>query len=93
MAILTAVRVSSAYLDQPLPEPGFHIEVWRVPAGGLNGDTATISPARGRFIVSVKGGPASHNLSAAGTNSNVTLTVVAGAGAIGAFDVELMIQE
>ena len=93
MATLAATRVSASYLDQSSPASGFHIEIWRVASGGANGDTAAITPARGRFVVSVVGGPASHDLGTAGTNTNVTLTVRTGTNTVGAFDVQILVQE
>lgn len=92
MATLAATRVSASYLDQPSPASGYHIEVWRVASGGANGDTAAITPARGRFVVSAVGGPASNNLSTVGTNTNVTLTISTGTNTVGAFDVQILVQ-
>lgn len=93
MATLASSQVTGVYLDQPIPMPGFHIEVWRVASGGANGDTATIAPKRGRFVVSAIGGPASNNLSSNGANANVTLTISTGTNTVGSFDVQLLIQE
>lgn len=93
MATLASSQVTGVYLDQPIPMPGFHIEVWRVASGGANGDTAAIRPKRGRFVVSVLSGPVSHDLAAAGTNTNVTLTISTGTNTVGSFDVQLLIQE
>lgn len=90
MAVQTASRVTSAYLDQPFPVAGYHAEIWRLPAGTA-ADTSTITPSRGRFVASVIGGAFSNNLSTAGTNTNVTLTY--DATTAGTTDVLVLIQE
>lgn len=93
MATQAATRVKAFSLDQPIPLGGFHIEIWRVASGGATGDTCTIAPDRGRFVVSAVGGPASNGLSTTGTNTNVVMTLVGGTATMGAFDVQLLIQE
>ena len=90
MAVQTATRVVSAYLDQPFPVAGYHAEIWRVPAGTAL-DTCTITPSRGRFVGSVIGGSFSNNLSSAGTNTTVTLTYDDTTS--GTIDVLVLIQE
>lgn len=90
MATQTATRVTAGYSRQNIPFAGYHTEIWRLPAGDAN-DTATITPATGRFIVSVLGGSFAHNLSSAGTSTSLTLTYLA-TFAAGAQDVVLLIQ-
>lgn len=92
MAVTTATRVTSGFLDQPTPLMGYHVEVWRVPAGSTN-DTCTITPARGRFVASVLGGGFAHALGTAGTDTSVTLTYLATIGSSKFTDVMLLIQE
>lgn len=93
MATLASTQViSHDALAQPVPQSGLHIEVWRVAMGAV-GDTATIVPARGRFVVSAVGGPATSNPSSLGTSSNVTLTLTSSAATTATFDTQLWVAE
>jgi hypothetical protein len=93
MAARTATKVGSAYADQPFPMAGYHVEIWRVPAGTASDDTCVITPARGRFVASVIGGAFQHALGTAGTDTTVTLTYLATIGAGKFSDVMVLIQE
>jgi hypothetical protein len=72
---------------------GYHVEIWRVPAGTAADDTCVITPARGRFVASVIGGAFQHALETAGTDTTVTLTYLATIGAGKFSDVMVLIQE
>ncbi len=92
MAAKTATQVTSGYAAQPFPIAGYHVEIWRVPAGSTStSDTCTITPARGRFVASVIGGALSNNLTSAGTNTSVTLTYDVTTS--GTTDVLVLVQE
>jgi hypothetical protein len=94
MAATTAVQVTSGYAAQPFALAGYHVEVWRVPAGSSSTpDTCTITPARGRFVAAVIGGAYQHALGTAGTDTTVTLTYLATIGASKFSDVMVLIQE
>jgi hypothetical protein len=94
MAATTAVQVTSGYAAQPFPMAGYHVEVWRVPAGSASTpDTCTITPARGRFVASVVGGAFQHSLGTAGTDTSVTLTYLATIGSSKFSDVLVLVQE
>lgn len=94
MATLASTQVTYGdQLDQPYPVSGLHVEHWRVASGGSAADTCAIPPKRGRYVVSVVGGPAYNNLGTLGTNTNVTLTLVGGTATIGSFDVQLFVAE
>ena len=93
MATQAASRLTSTYLDQPYPMAGFHEEVWRVASGAAAGDTVVITPARGRYVVVAQCGPATDDVGTVGTNTNVTLTVVAGTSTIGSFNVTILVQD
>jgi hypothetical protein len=70
MATLTPVAYEARWnAGAPVPAgDGSVIEYWQIPAGSA-ADTATITPRRGRFIVSVIGLPS--NVSANGSTSVV----------------------
>jgi len=86
MAARTAVFIEAHGLGPPIPTDGpLHIEIWRVDTFTA-GDTVTaITPKRGRFIAACIGAPS--NLSTAGGNTNVTITLA------GPSDVELWVAE
>ena len=85
MAARTAVFVEAHGLGTPLPSDGpLHIEIWRVDTATA-GDTSVIVPKRGRFVAAAIGVPS--NLSTAGGNTNVTITLA------GPSDLELWVAE
>jgi len=93
MATLASTQVTSHdAIAQPAPQSGLHIEHWRVAMGAV-ADTAAITPKRGRYVVSVIGGPATNNLSTLGTDTNVTLTLLSSAATTATFDVQLLVAE
>lgn len=93
MATLASTQVASNdAIAQPFPLSGFHIEVWRVAMGAV-GDTAAITPKRGRFVVSALGGNATNSLGTLGTDTNVTLTLTASAATSATMDVMLLVAE
>ena len=93
MATLGSTLVTGDALGLPVPVGGVHIEIWRV-AGGTVGDTATIAPNRGRFVVAAIGGPiASNALSTLGVNTNAVLTLTASSATDVTFDTLLFIQD
>jgi hypothetical protein len=93
MAALTATFVEGGVLQQPVPIGGLHLEVWRI-QGGAVGDTATITPRRGRYVVSALSGHATTtSLSTAGTDTSVTFTLTASASPSVTFDAWLLVSE
>lgn len=93
MATLGSTLVTASYFGSPVPFGGMHIEPYRV-AGGAVGDTATIAPNRGRFVLAaLTSGAASTTLSTAGTATNVVLTLLASAATDVTFDAVLFVQE
>lgn len=93
MAAKTAVQVTSAFANQPFPLAGYHVEVWRVPAGTASSDTCTITPARGRFVAAVIGGAFQHALGTDGVDTSVELTYLATIGSNKFSDVMILVQE
>lgn len=86
MATLGATMVTAGVMDQPIPGGEFHLEVWRV-AGGAIGDTATITPKRGRFVgAAIASQSCQTSLSTLGTDTAVTLTLTASVAATATFD-------
>lgn len=93
MATLGSTLVTGDALGLPVPIGGVHIEIWRV-AGGTVGDTATVTPNRGRFVVAAVGGPvASTTLSTLGVNTTVVFTLTASSATDVTFDTTLYIQD
>lgn len=96
MATLGSTQVDVIGLGQPVPLGPFHIEVWRA-RGGTIGDTATLAPKRGRFIVSAiaGGGPSREmQLGTVGTDTNVVFTLTQSAASTNVtWDTWLLIQE
>jgi hypothetical protein len=72
MAALTATRISSFQVDQPIPLGAAHLEFWRIPAGSTS-DTATIVVA-GRQVITALGTP---SLTFVITNSSIVFTLTA----------------
>lgn len=92
MATLGSTQVTAGFFGAPIPVGGVQIELYRV-AGGAVGDTATIVPSRGRYVVGcLSTGTASTSLSTAGTSTNVVLTLLASAATDVTFDALLFIQ-
>lgn len=92
MATLGSTQISANSANLPLPMGPFLVEFWRVTYGTV-GDTATIAPARGRFVVSAIGGPpASTTLSTLGTDTNVVFTMTASGATTVTADVMLILQ-
>lgn len=74
MATRASTHVTAFGLGQPVPVDGLSLEVWRC-QGGTVGDTNTITPQRGRFVVAAVGGPlASTTIGANGTDTQVIFT-------------------
>ena len=74
MATRASTFVSAWGLGTPVPEGGLHIEYYRC-QGGTAGDTNTITPARGRFVVAAIGGPlASTSIGTLGTDTQIVFT-------------------
>lgn len=93
MATLGSTQVSANGVSLPIPLAGFHLEFWRMTYGTV-GDTVTITPARGRFVVSAIGGPpASTTLSTLGTDTNVVFTLTASGATTVTSDAILLIQD
>lgn len=66
----------SAHSLSGAPVGGLHIEVYRI-QGGTVGDTVTVTPQRGRFVVAAIGGALGETtLGTTGTDTAVTWTVV-----------------
>lgn len=63
------------------------VEVFRIAAGQLGGDTAVLTPSNGNVVTSVQN--AGHNLTTTPT-SNVTITLLGGTVALPAIDVWLI---
>lgn len=90
MATLGSTQVTAGALGFPVPIGGLHLECWRV-AGGSVADTATITPAHGRFLVTAVGGDASTTIS--NPQTNVVFTLTASAATDTTFDVWLLLAE
>lgn len=91
MATLGSTNVTASFANAPLALGPFTFEIYRV-TGGTVGDTATIAPSRGRYVVAAAGGPiASTTLSTAGTATNVVFTLTASAATTVTFDAWLLI--
>lgn len=77
MATRASTFVEAWGLGSPVPSGGgLHIEIYRV-QGGTVGDTVVITPERGRFVVAAIGGALGETtLGTAGTDTQVTWTVV-----------------
>lgn len=92
MATLASTQVTAGFLGSPIAVGGLNIELYRV-AGGAVGDTATIAPSRGRYVLGcLSTGTASTTLSTAGTATNVVLTLLASAATDVTFDALLFVQ-
>lgn len=92
MATLASTQVTASSFAGPLPFGGLNVELYRV-AGGAVGDTATIAPSRGRYVLGcLSTGTASTTLSTAGTATNVVLTLLASAATDVTFDALLFVQ-
>lgn len=92
MATLASTNVTASYFGAPVAIGPFNFEVYRV-AGGTVGDTATIAPAKGRFVLTAGGNvPGSTTLSTAGTATNVVFTLIASAATDVTFDAWLLVQ-
>lgn len=89
MATIAATRVLETY--SPTTEGPYSVEYWRLASGGAAGDTCAITPATGRFVRAVSGGPFSNNLSTV-ASTNVTLTLIGGTDTQGAVDVRLLVS-
>jgi len=85
MATLAATQVTGDNLGIPVPLGALHLEIWRV-TGATVGDTTTIAPARGRFVMAVPGF-ASNLTTTPGTN----VTVVVGLTGATAVDIPILI--
>ena len=86
---ITAINYNSSKISIS----GYPIETYRIAAGQAAADTAVIpnsnAPTKERgLIMSVSGGPFTHNLPATGA-TNVTITLVGGTATIGQFDVDV----
>ncbi len=93
MATLGSTQVSGNSANLQIPLSPFIVEIWRVTHGTV-GDTATITPARGRFVVGAIGGPpSSTTLSTLGTDTNVVLTLTASGSTSVTSDVLLLLQQ
>lgn len=75
MATRASTFVTAWGLGTPVPSDGFlHLEFYRCQSG-TNGDTTTITPARGRFVVAALGGAlAATSLGTAGVDTQVVFT-------------------
>lgn len=93
MATRASTFVSAGSLGLPVPTGGLHLEIWRC-QGGTAGDTTTIAPTRGRFVVAAVSGLADTSLSTLGTGTNVVLThVIAATSTNATFDTYLLVAE
>jgi len=93
MATLASTQVEGGAVGLPIPIGGLHLEIWRI-AGGTVGDTATIVPKRGRYVISgVAGQSAQTNLSTSGTDTNAVFTLTASVSTSVTFDAWLLIAE
>lgn len=95
MATRASTLVTASGLSLPYPTGGaLHIEIYRC-QGGTAGDTTTITPARGRFIVAAVGGPlSSTTIGTTGTDTQVVFTHEQSAASTSVnFDAVLWIQE
>lgn len=90
MATLASTQVTQNSTGLPIPIDGLHLEVWRVAGGGV-GDTATIVPARGRFVVTAVGSQ-SGTTSISAPQTNVVFTLTASVATTTTFDVWLLVQ-
>lgn len=73
MATRGATQVTAGVIGLPIPVGGYHLEVWRL-QGGTVGDTATITPARGRYVLTGVGGDSSTTVGTNGTDTNIVFT-------------------
>lgn len=87
MATLAATQVSGDGLGLAIPFGALHLEIWRV-TGATVGDTTTIAPARGRFVMSTPGF-ASNLTTTPGTN----VTVVVGLTGATAVDIPVLVLD
>lgn len=93
MATLGSTQVSANSASLPIPLGPFHVEFWRATYGTV-GDTITITPARGRYVVSaVSTIPASTTISTVGTDTNVVLTLTASGATTVTGDIMLLVQD
>lgn len=93
MATRASTFVSASGLNVPVPLGGLHLEIFRC-QGGTAGDTTTITPTRGRYIVAAVSGLADTSISTTGTGTNVVLThVIAATSTNATFDALLWVAE
>lgn len=85
MATLAATQVAGDGVGLPMPFGALHVEVWRVTSATV-GDTTTITPARGRFVLAVPG--FASNLT---TTPGTSVTVVVGLTGSTAVDIPVWI--
>ena len=90
MATLGSTNVTASFANAPLTLGPFTFEIYRV-TGGTVGDTATIAPSRGRYVIAAGGPIASTTLSTAGTATNVVFTLSASAASTVTFDAWMLI--
>lgn len=96
MATLGSTQVEGTAVGFPVPLGGLHLEVWRISGAGSGtvGDTATITPKRGRYVISgVAGHAAQTTLSTSGTDTNVVFTLTASIATNVTFDAWILVAE
>lgn len=75
MATRAFTQVTAVGVGTPIACGPLHIEIYRV-QGGTVGDTITIPPARGRFVIAaIHGGGADTTLGTLGTDTQVVFTI------------------
>lgn len=93
MATLASTQISANSANLPIPQGPFHLEFWRIALGAV-ADTATVAPARGRYVIAaICGAAASTTLGTLGTDTNVVFTLLASGATNVTADVYLLVQD
>lgn len=93
MATRGATQVTAGVIGLPIPIGGYHLEVWRL-QGGTAGDTAAVTPARGRYVITAVAADSATTIGTNGTDTNVTFTYTnSQASTSVTFDAWLLIAE
>lgn len=96
MATLGSTQVNGGVVGLPMPIGGLHLEIWRISGAGSGtvGDTATIVPKRGRYVVAGAAGHAAvTTIGTNGTDTNVVFTLTASMATNVTFDAWILVAE
>ncbi len=93
MASVATTNISNVnFADSKISISGYAIEIWRIAAGQLSGDTAVITPLREKLICAVPSGQVNDLASTGASSVTITLGTFSTAvtSTIGQVDVMIM---